>query len=141
MIRSLALIVLFALAPTGAAAQHVERVMDRLTGLWARGDASSISTLSADGGVMFNTDGKPTGPLSTRQVAAMLKRFFDDRETLSVRMMTAQIVGGNPARGFGEISWVTRARGTTIPEKTGIFVALSLEDGQWRITEIRFVKP
>lgn len=139
--RILALALALALVPGTLAAQNVERVIDRLTGLWASGDATAISALSASDGVIINSDGKPTGPLGLRQVAALLRRYFDDRETLSVRMMSAQIVGGSASRAFGEISWTMRARGTTIPEKTSVFVALTLEDGRWRITEIRFVKP
>jgi hypothetical protein len=52
----------------------------------------------------------------------------------------SRTVGGTPTRAFGEISWTTRARGTTIPERATIFVAFVLEDERWRITEIRLIR-
>ena len=116
-------------------------MINRFTDLWARGDATAIAELSSRDGVTLDFGGRMMGPLGLRQVAAMLRRLFDDRETLSVRMMTPQIVGGSPPRAFGEISWMMRSRGTTIPEKTSVFVALILQNDRWRITEIRFVQP
>jgi hypothetical protein len=49
-------------------------------------------------------------------------------------------VGGQPARAFGEITWTTRARGTTIPERANLFVAFVREGDAWRITEIRLMR-
>ena len=64
-----------------------------------------------------------------------------EHETLSVRLMTSRAIGGQPRRASGEVSWMMRSRGTTIPDKASVFVALILEDDQWRITEIRFIRP
>ena len=121
-------------------AQNVEGVIDRLTGLWARGDASGIAAMAARQGLTLDLDGRSVGPLASRQASAMLRQLFDERETLSVRMKTPQVVGGTPARGFAEISWTLRARGTTLPDRISVFVALVLEDERWRITEIRLVQ-
>src|SRR5687767_15658175 len=96
---------LLLLPGAGARAQHVESVINRFTDLWARGDASAIAELSSRDGVTLDFDGRLMGPLGHMQVAAMLRRLFDDRETLSARMMTPQIVGGTSARAFGEVSW------------------------------------
>jgi hypothetical protein len=129
------------LAQRVASAQNVQVVVDRLTDYWARGDAASIAGLAAREGVSLDVDGRTVGPLSARQATALLRRLFDERQTINVRMMSAQIVGGRPSRASGEISWMMRPRGTTIPEKTSVFVALVLEDDRWRVTEIRFVRP
>jgi hypothetical protein len=122
-------------------AQNVESVVDRLTGYWARGDAVSIAALAAREGVSLDLDGRTMGPLSARQTTAMLRRLFEERQTINVRMMSAHIVGGRPSRASGEITWMMRSRGTTIPEKTSVFIALVLEEDRWRVTEIRFVRP
>ena len=122
-------------------AQNVESVVDRLVGYWARGDAASVAGLAAREGISLNLDGRTAGPLSDRQAAALLRRLFEASETINVRMRTPQIVGGQPPRAYGEISWMMRSRGTTIPEKNSVLVTLVLEDGRWRVTEIRFVRP
>jgi len=123
-----------------ASAQNVESVVDRIAELWARGDAASVASLAARDGISLNLDGKTAGPLAARQATALLRRLFDERETINVRMMQPQMVGGQPPRAYGEISWMMRSRGTTIPDKTSVLISLVLEDGRWRVTEIRFVR-
>jgi ketosteroid isomerase-like protein len=122
------------------AAQKLEDAIDRFASLWARGDANAIAALAAHDGISLDLNGKPMGPLGARQVSALLRRLFDERETIAVRPMVTQMVGGDSARAFGEISWMMRSRGTTIPEKTSVFVALARVGNRWRITEIRFVQ-
>src|SRR5688500_18045796 len=134
----LALALLVAQLP--ADAQQVESVIDRLTGSWARGDASAVAAMASRNGMSLDLGGKPVGPLASRQVGAMLRQLFDERETLSVRPKAPQVVGGTPPRASAEITWTTRARGTTIPEQTSVFVALIFEKDRWRITEIRLVQ-
>ena len=123
-----------------ASAQNVQSVVDRLAEFWARGDAASVAALSARDGISLNLDGRTAGPLAARQATALLRRLFDERETINVRMMQPQMVGGQPPRAYGEISWMMRSRGTTIPDKTSVLISLVLEDGRWRVTEIRFVR-
>lgn len=124
-----------------ARAQDLAEVLDRVAALWASNDAHGLARFAAKGGVSLDIDGRPMGPLGERQVAAVLRKVFDERETLQVRRMVTKIVGGKPTGGFGEISWVMRAKGTTIPERTTVFVAFTLQDERWRITQIRFVQP
>ena len=77
------------------------------------------------------------GPLRARQVAAVLRELFERSETIQVRRLSAQIVGGQPMSAFGEITWMMQPRGTTIPERVTVFVAWVLQSDRWRITEIR----
>lgn len=126
---------------TPAFAQNLETIIDRFADHWARGDASALTTLASRKGVSFDIDGKPLGPVASRQASAVLRRVFNERETVQVRILFREIVGGQPPLAFAEINWMTRVHGTTIPEKTTVFVALVLEDDHWRVTQIRFVKP
>lgn len=123
-----------------ANAQDLTEVLDRVAALWASNDAHGLARFAAKGGIALDIDGKPMGPLGERQVAAVLRKLFEERETLQVRRMVTKIVGGEPTGGFGEISWVMRTRGTTIPERTTVFVAFTLQEQRWRITQIRFVQ-
>jgi hypothetical protein len=132
-----------ALALTGpqpAAAQSLEQSLDRVAAAWHRSDAGAIAGYAARAGISLNIDGQAVGPLAPRQAAAGIRRAFEDRESIGVRTNMSRTVGGTPTRAFGEISWTTRARGTTIPERVTIFVAFVLEDERWRITEIRLIR-
>ena len=124
-------------ALTQASAQSVESVMDQFTSYWASGDASAIAGLAAENGITLDLDRKHSGPLRERQVAAVLRNLFEQRETIQVRRLAPQIVGGQPPRAFGEVTWMMQPRGTTIPEKVTVFVAWILQKDRWRITEIR----
>jgi hypothetical protein len=129
-----------AFLPAPAAAQDLDQALARIAGAWHRGDAGTIAGLAARTGISLDVDGRPAGPLQARQAAAVIRRIFEDRESVSARANMTRVVGGAPERAFGEISWTTRARGTTIPERATIFVAFVLEDGRWRITEIRLLR-
>jgi hypothetical protein len=115
-------------------------VLTQLAGLWARSDASAIASFAASSGVSINVDGNPISPLSGRQVAAALRHMFEQQETVALRSGLAQIVGGAPARAFGEMTWSVRARGTTIPEHSTVFIALVWEGDAWRVNQIRVIR-
>jgi hypothetical protein len=128
------------LAAVPAAAQDLGATIERIGAAWHRGDAGAITGLASRGGVSLDVDGRPVGPLPARQAAAVLRRVFEERESVGVRTTMTQTSGGEPARAFGELAWTTRARGTTIPESARLFIALVLEDRNWRITEIRLLR-
>lgn len=139
--RSLALAAVCLLALAARAhAQDLDQVLDNFAAAWARGDAGAIARLAARNGLSIDLGGSPVGPLSPRQAAALLRRIFEDRETVVIRAGMAQVVGGDPPRAFGEVAWATRSRGTTIPERATVFLALVREDGHWRITQIRLLR-
>lgn len=136
--------VLVALALTGAArpaaAQDLDQTLGRVAAAWHRGDAHTITRLASRAGISLDVDGRSVGPLGPRQAAAVIRRVFEDRESVRARSNMTRSVGGSPARAFGEINWTTRARGTTIPERATLFVAFVREDDRWRITEIRLIR-
>jgi hypothetical protein len=125
---------------TPVAAQDLRPLLERVASAWHRGDVGGISALSARAGVSLDVDGRSVGPLGARQTAAVLRRMFEDRESVAAQVHTIRELGGEPTRAFGEITWSTRARGTTIPERATIFVALVREENGWRVTEIRLLQ-
>jgi hypothetical protein len=133
-------VVLLLLSAAPARAQDLSAVVDRLAAAWGRGDASGVVAHGARAGVSLDVDGDRVGPLAARQAAAVLRRLFDQRETVSASAGKARVVGGSPEKGFGEIAWTMRARGTTIPERTTVVLALVREDDRWRVTEIRLMR-
>lgn len=125
------------LAAAPAQAQRLDQTMARVAAMWARGDVRGLTRHAAASGFALRLDASPSGPVGSRQAAAALRRLFEDGETLSVRPGIAKVVGGEPTRAFGELEWITRPRGTTIPERRTVFVALVREGDGWRVTEIR----
>lgn len=123
-----------------ASAQALPRELDRVAAAWHRGDASAIANLGARAGISLDVDGSSVGPLGPRQAAAVLRRIFEDRESIAVRAAQTRPVGGDPPRAFGELSWNMRTRGTTIPEQSKVFVAFVREGDRWRVTEIRLLR-
>ena len=121
-----------------ARAQDLEQTLDRIAAAWHKGDAAAITALAARAGISIDVDGTAVGPLAARQAAAVLRRVFDDRESVSARPGMSRATGAD--RAFGEISWTVRATGTTIPERTTVFIALTREAGGWRVSEIRLLQ-
>ena len=123
-----------------ASAQDFRPVIDRLAKAWERADVSQVGSLAASAGLSLFVEGRRTGPLPERQAASALRRLFDDRETISINPGIAKELDGEPRRAFAELTWITRARGTTIPERSTLVFTLELEKGRWRVTEIRLIR-
>jgi hypothetical protein len=132
-------LLLLVLAPAHARAQDLREFTQRFTLSWARNDAGELVGRSAPSGIAMDIDGRAVGPLKSRQAAAMLRRLFDERETISVTLLNRRELPGEPRRAWLELIWVRRARGTTIPERITVFVALVAEQDDWHITEIRLL--
>jgi hypothetical protein len=131
---------LLSLAPASALrAQDLEPLVERVTSAWKRGDASAIASFASGDGVSLDIGGARVGPLPPRQAAAALRKLFESVETVSVRSGMAKHVSGSPKRAFVEINWTTRLRGTTVPQRSTVFLALVLERDRWRVTEIRHI--
>lgn len=134
-------VVALLLAAEAARAQDIRPIVDRLAAAWARADANAIAELVARDGVSVEIGEEKTGPLNARQVAAVLRQqIFDRTESMRAETAMARVVGGTPERGFGELSWTEKPRGTTVPRQSTVFLGLVLENGAWKITEIRLMR-
>lgn len=134
------LLALLLLLPSAVAAQQLRDFTERLTLAWARNDASSIASFIAERGVSLNVDGDPIGPVLARQAAAVLRQMFGNSETVSVTLTSRKEFPGRPARAYLELVWECRSRGTTIPDRRTVFLAVVRQDSEWRITEIRLIQ-
>lgn len=132
--------ILLVLCASPLRAQDLSAVVERMAHSWGRGDASGIVAHGARAGISLDVDGERAGPLAARQAAAVLRRLFDRSETVSATASKARVVGGSPEKGLGEVAWVMRARGTTIPERATVVIAFVREDDRWRVTEIRLMR-
>ena len=140
MKRALVLTAVLLSVASTVRAQDFRPVVQQLARGWQKGDFSVLGSHTASIGLSLDVEGRRLGPLPGRQAAAALRRLLDERETVSVRISMQKEIEGSPRRAFAELSWETRPRGTTIPTRSTVFVALELEGDRWRFTEIRLMK-
>ena len=133
------------LAPRLAAAQGrpapLENFVASVARMWAAGDANGVAALAPgdDRMVLDLGDGRAEAT-EARHVAAALRELFRDRTTLGVRQTQANIAGGQPVRGFGELSWTSRPRGVTDSESSTVYIGAVWENNAWRIRELRVLR-
>lgn len=125
--------------PTAAHAQRLDDIVDIITFAWSHGEARALVAMAARDGISIESPQGRMGPLGARQATAVLRKLFDDRETISIRPGMTEVVGGSPRRAFSEITWITRAPDTTQPERLTVFLELVLENDRWHITQIRLL--
>ncbi len=139
MSRSLLVAGALLCAAAGAKAQDFRPVAQHIASAWQRGDVTAVLGQLARAGVSLDVSGERVGPLTGRQAASALRHLFDERQTVETRVGTAKELPGQPRRAWVELTWITRSRGTSIPESSTVFVALELERDRWLITEIRLL--
>lgn len=140
-------------APAAHAQQEEERseaersaelgqTIARVGSAWADGDAAGIAALSSIDGIAFDLDleEESVAPVAESRAAAMLRRLLRKHRTLDVEFEMVEVVGGDPARGFGTLTWNFRTEGTTATRSRIIFLAAIEQDDGWRLTEIRLLQ-
>jgi hypothetical protein len=124
---------------SSAHAQRLEDIVEIIAFAWSHGDVRTVVAMGANQGIQFETREGRMGPLGDRQASAVLRRLFADRQTVSTRPGMVQMVGGQPRRAFGEVTWITRAPDTTESERLTVLLELVFEGDRWRITQIRML--
>jgi hypothetical protein len=143
-VRSLLLVLLLAwplLTPAPLAAQdgaRLEAFVAHVARLWEAEDASAIAQLAQRSGrILLEVAGEGGGEVGERHAAAALRALFGDRKTVSIRPARTTLAGGRPLQGFGELAWVSRPRGVTVPQSSKVYVGVVWEGDGWRIRELR----
>ena len=123
----------------GAPSIPLETFVLQVARLWLGNDVEGLLDLvTASGKVLLDT-GKGSEEVNGRHAAAALRAVFADRDHVSVRPVGATLAGGRPPRGFGQISWVFRSRGTPGSQSRTVYVGGRWEGSGWRITEVRIM--
>jgi hypothetical protein len=73
-----------------------------------------------------------------RQARAALSAVLDRGGR--ARVTKVEDLGGDPRLGMAELSWEVGAPGSTAAARFVIFLGFVLEDGGWRIGEIRVLR-
>jgi hypothetical protein len=78
---------------------------------------------------------EPSGPVARPQAAALLKGFFQGTAEEGTRVRSAREVSAG--RGLVELVRRYRTRGTQTVREQAILLGYRLEDGGWRLVELR----
>ncbi len=115
------------------------RVATRIARAWSAGDAGTLESLFAPGGVRFRDRSGGHGVLDARKAGAAVRELLDRHGPGRVSVRGASPAGGSPPRGFVELSWLTGGRGTSERISYTLFVGMVRHAGGWRIDEIRLL--
>lgn len=116
----------------------LERFVQTVGQLWMDGNAGTIAAVVQDGQLLLDT-GRGGESVNGRHAAAALRELFGESETVSVRPVRVTLAGGQPPRGFGELAWVFRARGSPVTQTRSVYVGAVWTGRDWRISEIRLM--
>jgi len=117
----------------------LESFVQRVVGLWSSSDVTAlVDLLPSDNRVVLDT-GSGIENANGRHAAAALRALFSESETLDTRAVRVTVASTRPARGFGELDWTYRARGSRSELSRSVYIAAAWEDDAWRITELRLM--
>ena len=144
MTRTMLLAILLSLvvgaAPaTGQAPAPIEDFVRRVSYLWEAKDVDNLVDLVTDSEPVVLDRGSGSERVNSRHAAAALRALFSDLESVSVRPVKATLAGGQPVRGFGELTWVYRARGAPGEQTRSVYVGTVWDGRRWRISELRLL--
>ena len=117
----------------------LEQFVRRVGYLWEAKDVDNLVDLVSEAEPILLDRGSGTEQVNGRHAAAALRALFSDRETVSVRPVKATVSGGQPVRGFGELTWVYQARGGPGPQTRSVYDGAVWDGRNWRISELRLL--
>lgn len=121
-----------------AAQDPLERAALAFARAWAEGAGAGKGPLMVDEGVRLQLEGASHRRLSSRQASAALRDFLRHYEEGEVTVVRAAPVAGSADRGFAEIRWTARVRGTAHRVNRTIFVGfVRVEPDRWMADEVR----
>ena len=135
-------LVLLVAAPRALAAQApLEGFVGSVARLWAAGNAGALADLApADGRILLDLGDGNGGAVDKRHVAAALRELFGASGHAAIRPAQVTVAGGEPLRGFGELTWSFRPRGVSDTRTATVYVGAVWERGAWRMRELRILR-
>lgn len=115
-------------------AQDPRAAIDRLRQAWAEQDAAGV--VAGASRVVVQLPGEAaTAPLSSDQAARALERLFADATELGLDVDAVRTLGNETV--YAEMRRRFRVRGSDGEVVQRLFAAFRLEDGRWRLVELR----
>lgn len=126
-------------AQEGGAEEALRDLVGSIARSWSRGDATGVLTSSSEEGVRLQLPGAGSSRSSPRRAEAVLRRLLSEADGGRASAGMVSVVGGSPPRGFGELLWESGSPGTPGLVRTVVYLGFQMEDGRWRLTEIRLL--
>ena len=115
-------------------AQDPRAAVDRLRQAWGEQDAAGV--VAGASRVVVQLPGEAaTAPLSSDQAARALERLFADATELGLDVDAVRTLGNETV--YAEMRRRFRVRGSDGEVVQRLFAAFRLEDGRWRLVELR----
>jgi hypothetical protein len=115
-------------------AQDATRSIDRLRASWSRQDAAGI--VAGTTRVVVQLPGESaTVPLATEQAARALARVFVDASEVALEVDGVRSLGNETV--YAELRRRFRVRGSDGTVEQRVFAAFRLDEGRWRLVELR----
>ncbi len=116
------------------AAQNVAQTIDRLRASWLRQDAAGVLEGATRVVVQLPRE-SATVPLGAEQASRALARLFVDATEVGLEVKAVRRVSGETV--YAEMKRQFRVRGSEGTVEQQVFAAFRLEEGRWRLTELR----
>jgi hypothetical protein len=117
-----------------ALSQDPTSAIDRLRSAWSRQDVSGIVGRAAR--VVVQLPGEAvTAPLATEQAARALERVFVDAAEIELEVDAVRRLGNETV--YAELRRRFRVRGSEAIAEQRVFAAFRLDEGRWRLVELR----
>ena len=104
---------------------------------WEREDLRFLEEAMAEDGIRLHLPGEEHVLIRPRQARAALGAFLERYSEGEAQVTRVSLAGGDPGKGFAEISWRTGSPGVPEPVSFTLSVAFASEDESWSVTEIR----
>lgn len=114
--------------------QDPTSAIDRLRAAWSRQDITGI--VGGAERVVVQLPGEAaTAPLATEQAARALARLFVDATEVGLDVDAVRTLGNETV--YAELRRRFRVRGSDATAEQRIFAAFRLDEGRWRLVELR----
>jgi hypothetical protein len=114
--------------------QDVTQAIERLRASWSRQDAAAV--LEGSTRVVVQLPGEAaTAPLGAEQASRALARLFVDVTEVALEVKATRRVSGETV--YAEMKRRFRVRGSEGTVEQQVFAAFRLEEGRWRLVELR----
>ncbi len=137
-LRATVLLLVVLAANVTAQQTSLSGVVGSAAGAWSQKDADGLSRMLSDRGVALYLFDESHPAAGVRQARAALSDVLDRGGR--ARVSKVEELGGDPQRGMAELSWDVTAPGSPAASRFVIFLGFVLEDGGWRIGEIRVLR-
>lgn len=120
--------------------ETLSQVVSRLSQAWIDADLDEIGSLVASDGVRITLDGRDYHVLTERQAMATIRGLLKKYDGRGFEVTRTSELGGAPTRGISEVAWDAVDRGSGELVRRTLFIAFIMEDGAWRVEELRVLR-